>query len=97
MRRISDVVGVALVGLSLAALALVVIFGLAMPPQPPPQDEGTPARIFQLIIVSLVPVGLLYLATADWRRPWQSVRPLVVSAVITILAFAALYYLENVR
>ncbi len=87
---------VALIILSLTAL-LTVLNGLMQPPQPPPQDEGTGAHIFQLSIVSLVPMTLLFVASADWRQPWRSARPLAFAAVATVLAFAALYYLEHYR
>ncbi len=95
--QVSRASGIALVGLALAALLLVLVFGLAQPPQPRQADEGAPAHIFQLIIVSLVPVGLVYLATADWKQPWRALRPLALAAVLTVLAFAALFYLENLR
>jgi hypothetical protein len=55
------------------------------------------AHIFQLSIAALGPAILLFLLTADWRRPLESVRPLVVPAAALVLAFAALYYLEHYR
>jgi hypothetical protein len=85
-----------LITLSLIAL-LTVLIGIAQAPFPLPRDEGTGAHIFQLSIVMLVPVALLFLTTADWRQPWRIARPLAFAAVATSLAFAALYYLEHVR
>jgi hypothetical protein len=82
-----------LVVLSLVAL-LTVLSGYFQPPQP---DEGTGAHIFQLSIVALVPAILLFLATADWRQPFRSVRPLTLPAAALFLAFGALYYLEHYR
>ncbi|HWZ83258.1 MAG TPA: hypothetical protein VNW47_11560 [Terriglobales bacterium] len=73
---------------------LTVLTGYLQPPQP---DEGAGAHIFQIDIVLLVPTLLLFLATADWKKPLRSVRPLAVPAVALILAFAALYYLEHYR
>ena len=78
--------------LSLIALG-VVLWGYGQPPLP---DEGTGAHIFQLSIVALVPMTLLFLSTADWRQPWRSARPLALAAAATVLAFCALYYLEHV-
>jgi hypothetical protein len=46
---------------------------------------------------ALAPAILLFLATADWRQPLRSVRPLLLSAVTLVLAFGALYYLEHYR
>ncbi len=83
-----------MVALSLLAL-LTVLSGYLQPPHPPDPDEGTAAHIFQLSIVALVPMIVVFLATADWSRPWQSVRPLAISAVALILAFGGLYYLEH--
>jgi hypothetical protein len=83
-----------LIVLSLTAL-LLVLAALAQPPRPLPSDEGTEAHIFQLSIAALLPMTLVVLSTANWARPWRSMLPLVFSAVATMLAFAALYYLEH--
>jgi len=82
-----------LIVLSLIAF-FTVLTGFTQPPQP---DEGTGAHIFQLSIVAFVPMLLLFLATADWKQPLQSVRPLALPAAALILAFGALYYLEHYR
>ena len=79
--------------LSLIAL-FTVLSGYTQPPQ---ADEGTAAHIFQLSIVALVPMILLFLATADWRQPVRSARPLGFPAAALVLAFGALYYLEHYR
>ena len=92
-QQINRVSGKVVIVLSLTAL-LAVLSGYAQPPQP---DEGAAAHIFQLSIVALVPMILLFLATADWREPWRSARPLAFSAVALLLAFGALYYLEHYR
>ena len=82
-----------LIVLSLTAL-FAVLSGYAQPPQP---DEGTAAHIFQLSIAALVPMIILFLATADWRLPLRSARRLAVPAGALVLAFGALYYLEHYR
>ncbi len=73
---------------------LAVLAGYA---QPPHRDEGTAAHIFQLSIAALAPTILLFLATADWRQPLRSLRALAFPTAALVLAFGALYYLENVR
>jgi hypothetical protein len=73
---------------------LCVLSGYTQPPQP---DEGAAAHIFQLSIVALVPMILLFLASADWKEPRRSARPLAIPALALFLAFAALYYLEHYR
>jgi hypothetical protein len=81
-----------LIVLSLTALLDVLLLGYT---QPPLTDEGTGAHIFQLVMVALVPTGLLFLATADWKQPVRTVRLMAFPAAVIVLAFAALYYLEH--
>jgi uncharacterized membrane protein len=83
----------ALIFLSLVAL-LAVLSGYFQASQP---DEGTAAHIFQLSIVALVPMVLLFLATVDWKKPLRSTRVLGIPASALVLAFGALYYLEHYR
>jgi cytochrome bd-type quinol oxidase subunit 2 len=94
--QINRASSVVLVLLSLTALVTVVT-GLIWPPPMPESDEGTQAHIFQLSIAALLPVAIVVVATADWRQPWRGVRPLVISVVVTVLAFGGLYYLEHFR
>jgi hypothetical protein len=92
-QQINRLSGRVLVGLSLLAL-LTVMTGYFQPPEP---DEGVGAHIFQLTIVALVPVGLVFLGTADWQRPFKGARTLSLAAILVAAAFAALYYLEHYR
>ena len=82
-----------IIALSLIAL-LAVVSGYFQPPQP---DEGAAAHIFQISIVALVPLVLLFLATSDWKLPLRTVRRLALPGAALVLAFAALYYLEHYR
>ncbi len=91
--QVNRVSGKVLIVLSLIAL-LAVLSGYTHPIEP---DEGSAAHIFQLSIVMLVPIILLFLATADWAQPLASVRPLAFPAAALVLAFGALYYLEHYR
>jgi hypothetical protein len=88
LNRVSSIV---IIVLSLFVL-LLVLWGFTQPPLP---DEGVGAHLFQLSIVALVPMTLLFLATADWTQPSRSARPLAFTAAATLLAFVALYYLEH--
>jgi hypothetical protein len=92
-QQINRVSGLIIVVLSLTAL-IAVLSGYAQPPQP---DEGAAAHIFQLSIAALVPMILLFLVTADWKRPLRSARALIFSTASLVLAFGALYYLEHYR
>jgi hypothetical protein len=93
-QQINRVSGIVVLVLSVTAL-LTVLSGFTQPPQPPDPDEGTAAHIFQLSIVALVPMILLFLATADWKQPWRSARPLAFPAAALVLAFGVLYYVEH--
>jgi hypothetical protein len=90
-RQINRISGKVIIFLSLTAL-LAVLSGYTQPPQP---DEGSAAHICQLSIVALVPMILLFLATADWKQPSRSARPLAFPVAALVVAFAALYYLEH--
>jgi hypothetical protein len=92
-QQANRVSGKVIIVLSVVAF-FAVLRGYTQPPQP---DEGAAAHIFQLSIVALVPMILLFLATADWRQPLRSVRPLGFPAVALVFAFGALYYLEHYR
>ncbi len=65
--------------------------------QPPRQDEGAGAHIFQLTIVALAGALVVFAATADWSHPLRVVKRLLIPAIATVLAFAAVWYLEHVR
>ena len=95
-QQINRVSSIVIIGLSLTAL-FTVLSGFTHPAQPPEPDEGAAAHIFQLSIVALVPMIILFLATADWRLPLRSARLLAVPASALVLAFGALYYLEHYR
>jgi energy-coupling factor transporter transmembrane protein EcfT len=92
--QINRVSSIVIIGLSLTAL-LTVLSGFTHPPESPETDEGAAAHIFQLSIAALVPTILLFLATADWKRPWRSVRPLVFPVAVLVVAFGMLYHLEH--
>ncbi len=92
-QQINRTSGKVLIVLSLIAL-LAVLSGYTHSTQP---GEGSAAHIFQLSIMTLVPIILLFLATADWRQPLRSARPLAFPAAALVLAFGALYYLEHYR
>lgn len=88
-------------GLSLFAMFLVggatVLTMLGQFTPSPDGDEGTLAHLFQLAIVLLVPAGLAFLSTADWRRPPEVVKKLVVPTAVLIAAFSTLSYMEHLR
>jgi uncharacterized membrane protein len=92
--HIHRISGRVVITLSLIAL-LAVLTGYLQPRHTPEGDEGAAAHIFQLSIAAVVPIILVFLATGDWKRPWQSVKPLALPAGFLGAAFTALYYLEH--
>jgi uncharacterized BrkB/YihY/UPF0761 family membrane protein len=101
MRRLNDLSTAGLAVFALTALlpllvvAVPVMLGGQVPP--PERDEGTGAHIFQLSIAALLPVGLLFLATADWSQSAQIARRLAFPIAAVLLAFTTLYYFEHPR
>ncbi len=93
---ISRLAGVTLIVLSLVAL-LTVLSGYLQPAQPPEADEGAAAHIFQLSVAASALTLPVFCVTAEWSKPLQSARPLLVSGAALALAFGALYYLERYR
>lgn len=86
---------VAMIGLALTAL-MTVLWGYTIPRgTPAPADEGAGAHIFQLAVVLLLPAGLAFLGTANWKDPRRIVLPLGIAGAALVCAFAALYYLEH--
>src|SRR5690242_7649417 len=57
--------------LSLFAMCLVVGGATLMKigKLKPAHDEGTAAHLFQIAIALLLPAGLVFLLSADWRKP----------------------------
>jgi phosphoglycerol transferase MdoB-like AlkP superfamily enzyme len=99
-QQINRVSSLGLIVLSLTALMTVlpfVLFNVITGHMPPPQqDEGTGAHIFQLSIVALMPIGVIFLVTADWTQPLRSVRRLALPAAVVVLAFSIIFYVEQI-
>jgi hypothetical protein len=98
-QTINRVSGRIVLGLSLFSMALVggatILTMLGRFNPSPDGDEGTAAHLFQLAIVLLLPTGLAFLATADWRQPLKVGKRLALPAVALVVAFATLYYMEH--
>jgi hypothetical protein len=99
IQQVNRISNMGLIVLSLTALLTVlsaaVPIAISGHVPPPREDEGAAAHIFQLSIVALVPVGFLFLATADWTQPSRNARRLAFPAVVVVAAFCILYYFEH--
>jgi ABC-type uncharacterized transport system permease subunit len=62
----------------------------------PAADEGTAAHIFQLAAVGSIVAGVAVVATTDWTHPWRGLRPLLFPAAALVVAFAVVFYFENI-
>jgi hypothetical protein len=82
-------IAVATVAPTAARAALTGVF------PPAGGDENAQAHIFQLAIALLLPVGCVFLATADWTRPARLIQRLAFPAAAVIVAFALVYYIEH--
>ena len=82
------------IALSLAALAMllgyVATFGVVQH-----EDEGTPAHIFQLIMLAQLPIVGYF--TIKWlpKRPKQSLLVLALQAVAWIIPIVAVLWFES--
>jgi len=78
--------------MSLAALALVIghaaVYGIVHE-----ADEGTPAHLFQILMVLQVPIIALFAIKWLPRAPRQALLVLALQAGAGIAAFAAVYFL----
>jgi hypothetical protein len=100
-QTINRISGFIVLGLSLFSMVLVggatILTMLGKFNPSPNGDEGTAAHLFQLAIVLLLPTGLAFLVTADWRQPLKVAKRLVLPAVALVVAFSTLYYMEHLR
>ena len=83
-----------------AAFALLTILSALVVPEPPVPpgarpDEGVRAHLFQLSLGAMAPLGLAYLATADWRRPAGALVALCAPALLVAIAMAILRVVES--
>jgi cytochrome bd-type quinol oxidase subunit 2 len=95
-QKINQAAAIVTIVLSLIAL-FTVLTGYLYPPQPRETDEGAAAHIFQLSIAAMFPTLIAFLATADWKQPARSAKPLLLPIITLVIAFAALFYLEHYR
>ena len=81
--------------MSLAALVLVLgylaIFGVAKEPQ---ADEGTAARIFQLLLAGQVPIVILFAIKWLPQMPKQALKIIALQIIAALIAFAPVFLLE---
>ena len=98
---INKISGYVISGLSLFSMFLVggatILTMLGRFNPSPDGDEGTAAHLFQFAIVLLSPAGLVLLVTADWHRPLNTAKRLILPAVALVVAFSTLYYMEHLR
>lgn len=86
-KRFNDLSGIVPIVMSAMAFGLLIV-ALATGWDKGDPDEGTPAHLFQLLIVAQVPFLLAFIATADWAEAGRVGRTLAIQAAALVLAFA---------
>jgi len=80
--------------MSFAALAMILVyvatFGIVQN-----QDEGAPARIFQLIMLAQLPIAGYFAVKWLPRQPKQSLMVLAIQAVAWIIPIVTIIYFES--
>lgn len=82
------------IGMSLAALLLVLVYGLIIRPGPQ-QDEGAPAHIYQLLMSVQVPIVAYFAIRWLPRQTRPALTVLALQGLAWLAALAALYYFEH--
>jgi hypothetical protein len=90
-RRINSLIGAAPIAMSIAAYLLVLAV-VAAQWTDDRGDGGVGAHLFQLLVAGQVPIVLIYLATADWKRFWPIVRTLLFQGLALVIAFGAVFF-----
>lgn len=80
--------------MSLAALVMILVY-VAMFGIVQNEDEGAPARIFQLIMLAQLPIAVYFAVRWLPKQPKQSILVLVVQAVAWIIPILTIIYLES--
>lgn len=81
--------------MSAAALLLVLGFLIFVGiPEVPPEDEGTAAHLFQLLMGGQLPIILFFAIRWLPQKPKQAILVLVLQFIAGVLAFAPVYLLE---
>ena len=81
-------------GMSLAGLAMVLIWAAAAGVEPH-EDEGAPARIFQLLMTAQLPVVLYFAIRWLPQRTRQALVVLVLQGLAWLAAVGAIFFIER--
>ena len=92
-QRINRVSAMTPVGMSLAAL-LIVLIVVSTGWERNLSDEGAAAHVFQLLIVAQMPFILAFLVTADWKRFMQVARLLALQILSISVAVGSIVYFK---
>jgi hypothetical protein len=78
--------------IALSLFATVIVVGNVVAGVPPQPDENAWAHLYQLAMAAQVPLLLLFIATADWKRPRPALILLIAQLCVAAAAFAALWW-----
>jgi hypothetical protein len=92
-QKINRICGIVPVVMSLAALCIVMVV-ITTGWERNLTDEGTAAHTFQLLIVAQMPFVLAFLATANWKRLMEVLRPFSLQVLTIGLALGSVTYFK---
>lgn len=81
-------------GMSLAALLLVLVYGLIIRPEPQ-EDEGTAAHVYQILMTVQAPIVAYFAIRWLPQRPRPALLVLALQGLAWMAALAALYVFEH--
>lgn len=87
MTRVQVNSAAAILPLLLSALAFGIVMANVVAQVPPQADENASAHLWQLLMAGQLPLLILFIGTADWRKRSSA---LVIGAQLFAIALACL-------
>jgi len=96
LHHTNDLAGVALVVLSFFALG-VVLADFRQPARAPVKGKQRASPLFEMSVLVLCVVVVVFLATADWHSPQRAARPLAYCGLAIAAALGAQTWQRELR
>ena len=96
LHRLNDLAGVALVLLSFFALG-VVLADFRQPLRAPVKGKHQASPMFEMAVLVMCAVVVVFLATADWHAPQRAARPLAYCGIAIAAAIGAQSWQRELR
>lgn len=96
LHHVNDLAGIALVLLSFFALG-VVLAEFRQPVRAPVKGKQPVSPLFEMAVLVLCVVVVVFLATADWHAPQRAARPLAYCGLAIAAALGAQSWQRELR